>query len=199
MMESSGFLPVFRSVFSIEGNWDLRYDLITKSMNLQPTKMWKIPERVFRRNFKSTVDAENRRKKGEEFSLASWRYEFYPKSYISLEESFREVLHVFYPKRQTFKHLLKDGIAWETSIFFAIYLTNFAQEDVTEDYFEEPILVVPLDIIDQLTEMQTDFGLQVYSINKFEAYEEGYSINGWKHCCDTYTSTYKEWNIIKKT
>lgn len=198
-MVLDGFLPVYFTSFSVGGNWDMPHDVVAKLLDLEPTSVWKTPERSFRSVCASPEDARIRRKNGEKLSaFSSWRYELPPKSCIFLEESFREILDVFYSKRQALNDLLQNEIAWDADIHFAIYLSNFGQGGEVDECGVAPALGAPADVISQLAEMQTSFSILLHSIDKLESYEEGYLIDGWKVNGDAYASNYKEWNIVKK-
>ena len=142
---------------------------------------------------------KNQEKNGEKLpAFSSWRYELPPKSCIFLRESFREILDVFYSKRQALNDLLQNEIAWDADIHFAIYLTNFGRGGEVDECGVAPALGASADVINQLAEMQTSFSILLHSIDKLESYEEGYLIDGWKVNSDAYASNYKEWNVVKK-
>jgi hypothetical protein len=55
-------------------------------------------------------------------------------------ESFREILDVFYSKRQALNDLLQNEIAWDADIHFAIYLTNFGRGGEVDECGVAPAL-----------------------------------------------------------
>lgn len=188
--EIDGFLPLLFFEFALGGDWDMSYDVITQRLNLEPTKLWRMPKLSYESFSQEDVARE---KKSNDLVFSSWDYRFAPKSYISLEEAFDEILDKFYAKRHIINALRLDDIIWRASIRITTYFTNFGKLD-----FVEPILNVPASTIQKLAEMQASVSFYTYPIAKLKSYEKGYDVDGWRVDDNDYSIKYKAWNVIKK-
>ena len=81
--ETGGFLPLLFFEFALGGDWDMSYDIITQRLNVEPTKLWRMPKFSYN---SFSQEAVARIKKSKDLVLSSWVYRFAPKSYISLKE-----------------------------------------------------------------------------------------------------------------
>ena len=188
--ETGGFLPLLFFEFALGGDWDMSYDIITQRLNVEPTKLWRMPKFSYN---SFSQEAVARIKKSKDLVLSSWVYRFAPKSYISLKEAFDEILDKFYIKRHIVNTLRLDDIIWSTSIRITIYFTNFGKLG-----FVEPILDIPVATSRNLAEMQTSVSFYTYPIAKLKSYAKGYAIDGWRVDDNDYSVKYKAWNVIKK-